>query len=245
MSPADTDPTIDRGQIVYAQACAPCHGAVGDGKGVAASQLQPRPRDLTSGVYKFRTTKSGSVPTEADLRRTIDAGIPGTTMPAWRGLLSDADRDAVIAYIVTLSPWFADGVYPEDVIVDPAAVPPPIVATDLIAGAEVYERMQCAKCHGPDGRGNRDNPLVDDAGLPIVAFDFTRGTFKGGSAPLDVYRSFTTGLDGTPMPSYGDSLAEGERWALVWYVESLRRASGPIEWLLHLPTSNHARQVSK
>lgn len=241
---ADVDPVIARGQQVYARACEPCHGVNGDGNGIAARELAPKPRDFTAGVYKFRTTRSGSIPTTDDLRRTVAAGIPGTSMPAWKGLLSEADRDAVIAYLETLSPVFAEGLYPDDVIVDRAVAVPPTTDAMIATGAAEYVSMQCAKCHGPDGRGNRANPLVDDKGRKIVAFDFTRGTYKGGSAPADVYRAFTTGLDGTPMPSYGDSLAEDERWALVAYVESLRRPAGPIHWLLHPPTAASPRPRS-
>ena len=44
----------------------------------------------------------------------------------------------------------------------------------------------------------------------------------GDSSPKGVYQTFTTGLDGTPMPSFADFLDEDQRWQLVWYVTSLR-----------------------
>lgn len=33
--------------------------------------------------------------------------------------------------------------------------------------------------------------------------DFTQGPLKVGDAPEDLYRAFMTGLNGSPMPSYG------------------------------------------
>ena len=46
--------------------CAACHGPKGDGQGPAAYLLSPKPRDFTSGTYKFRSTPSGSPPTDGD-----------------------------------------------------------------------------------------------------------------------------------------------------------------------------------
>ena len=42
--------------------------------------------------------------------------------------------------------------------------------------------------------------------LPIRPFDFTSGAFKFGDSPADVYRTFNTGLTGTPMPSFFDTI---------------------------------------
>src|SRR5205814_10627966 len=78
-------------------------GAKGDGNGLAATFLFPRPRDFTIGVFKFRSTPSGSLPTDGDLFRTITRGVRWTAMPTWHEI-PDKDRFAVITYIKTLSP---------------------------------------------------------------------------------------------------------------------------------------------
>ncbi len=234
---------IALGEAVYRRACVACHGEAGDGAGPAAEWLEPKPRDFTQGVYKFRTTMSGSNPTDADIIRTIQDGVPGTTMPAWDGRLSEPELDGLVAYLQSLSEWFDTPVEDDEIIVTAAQLakrPEPTPAA-VEAGAEVYVRMQCAKCHGPDGRGNPDNELEDDFGRSIVAFDFTMGLYKGGNRSADIYRSFTTGLDGTPMPSYDASLSEDERWELVYYVQSLSRR-GFMRWLLQPPSWNHQRQ---
>jgi hypothetical protein len=62
-----------------------------------------------------------------------------------------------------------------------------------------------------------------DAGLPIKPRDFSDASqFVAASDPKGIYLTFTTGLDGTPMPSFADFLPEEQRWQLVWYVMSLR-----------------------
>ena len=64
--------------------------------------------------------------------------------------------------------------------------------------------------------------LTDDWGNPIQPADFTTGIFKVGPRPEDIYRTFMTGLNGTPMPSYDAILpTEQDRWALAYYILSL------------------------
>jgi cytochrome c oxidase cbb3-type subunit 2 len=171
-------------------------------------------------VYALRTTQSGSLPTDADILRTLRRGIPGTAMPAWSGL-PERTLWALVAYVQTLSPRFAQE--PPGV---PIAIPPEMPPSDagVARGRSVYVRMGCVECHGPQGRG--DGPaaraLTDDLGRRVYPFDFTRGwKMKGGSSPEDVYRTFHTGIDGTPMPSYQDSIGDGDSWDLVHYTRSL------------------------
>jgi mono/diheme cytochrome c family protein len=64
--------------------------------------------------------------------------------------------------------------------------------------------------------------MKDSEGRPIKARDFTTGAFGGGGERTDLYYRFTVGMDGSPMPGYGDSLDAAQRWALVDYVLSLQ-----------------------
>ncbi len=70
--------------------------------------------------------------------------------------------------------------------------------------------------------------MKDLAGFPIRPADFTRGQFKGGSSVRDIFRTMTLGLDGTPMPSFADSMTEPERWAISYYVLSLSAWMDPL-----------------
>lgn len=224
--PASAD-VIALGKNIYETKCAVCHGMEGKGDGPAQSFLYPKPRDLTAGKFKIRSTPSGSLPTNEDLLKTITNGVTGTSMPSWK-VISEKERRALVEYIKTFDERFKT--WPRKPISIGTA--PPRTAQLLAKGKQLYEEMECGKCHGAEGKG--DGPtameLKDDWGRPILPYDFTKaGRYKGGSSGRDIYRTFTTGMAGTPMPSYADSLAEDERWALAYYVASLsRQPAGPV-----------------
>lgn len=219
------------GEKLYQRHCAACHGEKGNGQGPAAYLLFPKPRDFTRGVYKFRSTPTGAPPTDKDLHRTLKRGVAGTSMPAW-DRLSEKELTSVIKYIKSFSDIFMD----EDAIEPPIVIKAPLSMTRISvkAGRQVYKEMECDKCHGERGKGDgsRAANLTDDLDRPIRPYDFTRGPslMKGGVSPEDIYRTFATGLDGTPMPSFVDDLDEEQRWQLVHYIQSLSTAgqtSGP------------------
>jgi mono/diheme cytochrome c family protein len=64
--PEATEAFVEKGRAIYFRRCSFCHGLLGDGEGPAAKYLDPRPRDFTLGTFKFRTTKSGELPTNED-----------------------------------------------------------------------------------------------------------------------------------------------------------------------------------
>jgi mono/diheme cytochrome c family protein len=224
---------VKRGQALYKQQCTPCHGILGDGKGFLATGFDVKPRDFRQGLYKFRTTTTGQFPTVEDLERIIRVGVPSTTMPAWGQFFTKEQIHDVALYIITFSDTFTDawkkGTKP-DMLNVPA--PPSNLSTLASKGKELYNVMQCAKCHGEGGKG--DGPSASDLNdvweNPIQATDLTyRWQFKNGNTPEDIYRTFNGGLNGTPMPSYLDSFAnDEERWALVAYVLSLSPEKRPI-----------------
>ncbi len=228
---------IDRGKAVYERRCVACHGAKGDGNGWAATFLyKQRPRNFTFGEFKFRLTK-GPLPTDADLLRTITRGVRGTAMPAWFELPLD-DRLAVIQYIkYELAADRSDAQKPEFYFVeeppgDPLKIgTPPAPTADLVAhGHEVWQQAKCWECHGRLGQGDGEKAagLKDDWGFPIRPANLTRGQFKSGPAVSDIFRTISTGLTGTPMPSFRDSFPEPDRWALAYYILSLSAFTDPL-----------------
>jgi cytochrome c oxidase cbb3-type subunit I/II len=226
MTIPDSADLRERGREVYQDHCQGCHGLRGDGAGPAATFLMPMPRDFTAAVFKFRSTPSGSLPTDGDLFRTITRGVRWTAMPTWHEV-PDKHRLAVVTYLKTFSRrWREEPGEP------PVAVPaPPRATPDLVArGKTLYAKAKCAECHGEAGRGDGPSAgqLRDDFERPIRPTDLTRGQLKGGSGVADVYRALTTGLDGTPMPSFADSMTDEERWAIAYYVLGFSAWADPL-----------------
>ncbi len=214
--PPETSDSAAKGKEIYTQRCWFCHGVDGDGNGPVADYLDPRPRDFTLAVYKLRTTQSGEVPLDEDLFRTISRGIPGTAMQGFENILTEEERRQVIAFIKT----FAADFFEEPPL--PAEIGPE--RGSLEKGKEVYQRAKCWECHGQEGRGEGPSAgkLKDDWGFPILPFDLTKGwRYKGGTTVKDIFTRFTTGINGTPMPSFTDTITEEDRWHLAAYVRSL------------------------
>lgn len=209
-----------RGKTIFDAKCVECHGASGKGDGPAAAHVTPRPRDFTTGKYKIRTTESGSGPTDDDLIQSVRQGLYGTSMPGWDKILADDDLRAVVGYIKTLAPQLPA---PRPVVLAP---PVPSSPASIGRGAAVYQKLQCTKCHGTDGRGTGavTTDFKDDANQPLRAADLTEPwTFHGGATARDVYLRFRTGMTGTPMPSFADAASDAEMWDLANYVVSLGR----------------------
>ena len=134
-APAHQD-VLRLGKQVYEQWCAGCHGVKGDGKGPAARFLNPRPRDFTTGVFKFRSTPGkDSLPTDEDVYVTLTHGLWGTSMPSWQGI-SDRDRYAVVQYLKT----FSDRWRKESVALA-VSVPPesPVTPESIEKGKTLFE----------------------------------------------------------------------------------------------------------
>lgn len=218
---------LERGRGVYLQACSPCHGIRGDGRGPAATGFDPAPRNFRRGVYKFRTTVSGALPLDEDLERTVREGLPGTEMPRWKDVLSEHDIKAVVQYVKAFSPFFEDPKsrpLPADIVKVPGERPFPPSAASVAAGQLIFIKQDCVKCHGKTGAGDgvEASKLEDDWKVPIRPADLTLRHFKNGKRDGDIFRVFTTGLNGTPMPAF-DDLTDEQRWQLVDYINSLER----------------------
>lgn len=227
------------GRHVFERQCATCHGKWGDGRGEMAEGMRPRPRRLTSGIFKYRSTPSGFLPTDEDLRRTIRNGVGGTAMPAFGGL-PERDIESVVAYVKTLSSrWRRATNQAEAVVLGPepgwfgdAEARRPHV----IAGSALYGRL-CVPCHGAGGAGDGPSAgMLEDAwGEPIRPADLRQPLSRSGPGWRDLYRTLTTGLDGTPMMGFGETTTAEERWELVAFIRERKEvfqreaaAAGPV-----------------
>jgi mono/diheme cytochrome c family protein len=213
--------TVEKGKHLYEANCVQCHGDEGRGDGYGAPFLVPTPRDLTGGQFKFRTTSSGQLPTDEDLFRTISRGADGTGMPPWAYLLAADDRWALVDYVKTFEPRFAAAT-----ALKPMPLPEAPKSRSAERGHDVYVKMQCAKCHGDDGRGvGPSSPsLLDAKGRYVNTRDLTQpGSFRTGWTEREIVRTMETGMNGVPMPSYSGVMSKQEEYDMVAYVMSLSK----------------------
>lgn len=198
-------------------------GAGGDGP--AAKMLHPKPRNLLSGSFKFRSTPTGTLPTIHDILRTIDQGVYKSSMPSFR-LMSTQEKLAVASYIMGLRADWSQ--LQGEALFIPQA-PSAIFAkkdTLLASAARGHKTyMQaCQTCHGDQGLG--DGPgaegLVDAEDQAIKPANLQYKNIKSGRSARDAYKAISTGLDGTPMPGFAEAFTEAQRWDLVAFVFYLR-----------------------
>ncbi len=224
--------TTAPGADLFARNCVSCHGTAGKGDGPAAWVLYPKPRDFTSGIFRFKSTPDAQYPTMDDLTRIISNGIPRTAMPGFQGVLTDQQIGDLGTYVMTLAPA-RNGA---DDVRQPIVIPKQPEFTPHLTeqGRKVYAAMGCALCHGETGKGDGGASwsLKDDSGWPLPPADFTLGIYKAGARPEDLYRTIMIGVPGTPMPNFRGAIASGVKvdgldpdvdmvWALTAYLKSL------------------------
>jgi cytochrome c oxidase cbb3-type subunit 2 len=227
--PSTAQAQANPGKAVYDKWCAGCHGADGKGAGPAAGHMLPRPRDFTQALYQIRSTATGQLPTDADIRKVIDDGMPGTAMPGWKNVLSEGERDQLVTHLKSFSRFFANQKTPLTPLEFGRA--PGVNEERLKSGKEWYDKIECWKCHGRAGRGDGPSARTqqDDNNQPIRPADLTEPWyFNGGHTVEDIFRRLRTGLDGTPMPTFSDLLegdkpfmTEDQLWNVALYVRSL------------------------
>lgn len=110
-------------------------------------------------------------------------------------------------------------------VVNPPVEMPPINAATLARGKEIFlsPQIKCYDCHGAEGRGDGQGAkdLKDDWGNPLQPRNLTLGVYRSGSRPIDLFRTVSVGVKGTPMPAFGTTLSPQDIWAVVLYAKSL------------------------
>jgi mono/diheme cytochrome c family protein len=225
---AETKPTP--GQALYARHCAACHGEQGDGKGLAANFLYPKPRDFRFGKFRLVSTDN-SFPSRDDLNAVLLRGMPGSSMPSWAHL-TEAERNLLIDEVLLQAANGARDRYisklkdqdqlSDEEIKDPEVQEeikdfvrqkttpgqrvevPALPRADQAAiarGQELYTRQTCHSCHGLEGKGDGVQKMIDDEGFAMRPRDLTRGIYKGGHDVNSLFLRIRGGMPGTPMPA--------------------------------------------
>jgi mono/diheme cytochrome c family protein len=92
-------------------------------------------------------------------------------------------------------------------------------------GAAVFGRL-CVPCHGAGaaGDGPSAGALEDVWGGRVRPADLRQSLARSGPGWGDLYRTITTGLDGTPMMGFSEVTTAEERWDLVAFIRERREA---------------------
>ncbi len=233
----------DAGRQLYYRYCWGCHGFRGDGNGENGPYLNILPRNFVAATFKCRSTPTGTLPLDQDLYNSLERGLNNSNMPSWI-TLTGQNRADLIAFIKTFSPrWQTEKAG------DPINVPaePTLSLASIKHGQELFQKLECWKCHGQEGRGDGPSAstLTDSNDQPIRPYNFAAGSrFKCGVTNRDLYKIFITGLDGTPMPSFADVIKPEEAWDLVHYLRTLQVSKKSPELALWTSTPEGAAIVS-
>jgi mono/diheme cytochrome c family protein len=233
----------DAGKQLYFRYCWGCHGYRGDGNGENGPYLNILPRNFVAATFKCRSTPTGTLPTDQDLYNSLVRGFNNSNMPSWI-TLTDQNRADLVAFIKTLSPrWKTEKA--GDVI--PVPPEPKLTLDSIKHGQELFQKLECWKCHGQEGRGDGPSAstLTDSNDQPIRPYNFAAGSrFKCGSSNQDLYKIFLSGVDGTPMPSFADVVKPDEAWDLVHFLRTLQVTHKSPELALWESTKEGADQVA-
>lgn len=191
-----------RGEELYRQHCAACHGYDGNG-GVGVP--------LTLPDFQYSVTNNY-------LKTTIRHGRPGRVMPAFPSM-SNADIKALIQYIRQWAPG------------KPYRYPITPVGGDAKHGEQLYQQ-HCAACHGPNGEGGKGTGLTFSRprDLPIIAPALNNPGFLKAASDQFIKATLMNGREGTPMVSFlQQGLTEQDINDLVVFVRSFEQNPLPKE----------------
>lgn len=262
-APAVAVSAEQNGARLYGRLCATCHGVEGDGAGLAARFLYPKPRNFRQEQFRMVTT-TNMIPSDDDLMHTLERGMPGSSMFSFAHL-SLEDRKALVAHVRELvrkgledrlkreaaevgeepdlkamAELIKDRTQPGPKLELPATWPEEDAAS-IARGRELYVKATCAACHGETGKGDGVQEQKDEMGMPIRPRDYTRGIFKGGRDREPLYARIALGVPGTPMPS-SSALKPNEIADLVHYIRSLADPAAEAQ-VVHKRTAIHVTRT--
>lgn len=173
---------VRRGRSYYRGLCVNCHG--GNGEGGLGNALRPE---------TFLALAS-----DGFLARTIVEGRPGTAMPAWRHLSTQAVSD-LLAYLRSWQSQPPSLAQVEEQLAN--ADPDRLVA----AGKQLF-RGNCSGCHGTNGEGALGPSLNGANIVPSMDTGY-------------LYHALSEGRPGTAMPSWRN-LSAFKQASLISYLRS-------------------------
>lgn len=134
--------SLANGLTTYAENCAACHGANGEGSSLAPALNNPEQRARL---------------TDDDLTRVITQGVPGTLMASWNSALDSTQITDVVALIRRWDEVTQSGIQMPVIEAAPVDMSPEAVAS----GQRLYSLL-CTQCHGATGFGTPLAPALNN-----------------------------------------------------------------------------------
>lgn len=198
------------------------------------------PKDINSTVENLtqESKGEGKRASQGELRKQAVEGVMKT--------ISEELAETVESIAGDIAEAWSNADQAESVITPTVKRTPPS-RESIERGRKLYlsqvegKKTQCADCHGAAGRGDGPNTeqfwpipgttperkyetvgLHDEWGQPQQPRNLTRGIYRGGRRPVDIYRRIYAGIRGTQMPGFGGTvLNDAEIWDVVNYVLSI------------------------
>lgn len=240
---------LKQGKAIYEVQCSVCHGSLGKGDGPGGAMMNPKPRDFTSGFWRYGGGLLG-------VAKTITVGSPGTPMPGFANL-GLGERLALSHYVRSFGKKLEEDKTEEveglkkELGLDKAgqgsvtapsagsklpiafvmkqlakpqtAIPDQNVSEKSAAdlGEFLYQK-NCQSCHGVNGRGGIGVSLIN-VNPPVYLK--TRSFSKGEGAWITSREAFidliSKGLPGQGKPGIAH-FTEQEWGELYRYVQGLK-----------------------
>jgi mono/diheme cytochrome c family protein len=183
---------------------------------------------------------------EGGKKKTSSSELRKSTIADVMKSINDGLKETVETVAGDIAESWAKADEPESII-SPKVKRTPPSPESIERGKKLYlsqvqgKKTQCADCHGPAGRGDGPNTeqfwpipgttperkyeavgLHDEWGFPQQPRNLTRGVYRGGRRPVDIYRRIFAGIRGTQMPGFGGTVLNDEEiWDVVNYVQSI------------------------
>ncbi len=198
---------------IYMMLCQRCHAGQGDGFGTIQPNLATFPRSFRGNHEFFRT-----IPDER-IVRSIEQGIPGTSMPPYGGMF---DRATVNSVIDLLFRGFIKADRADKLI--PAPPPKPVVLPKADAMAATFQK-KCARCHGVHGTGKGPEYLKY---LPRPR-DLTNRPYFEALTDERIATTIASGVPGTGMRAFSGAMPPESVWGLVGTVRGFSQGKWPYD----------------
>ncbi len=188
--------SVQAGQQLFVQNCAPCHGQFGEGG--------PNPAKPGSFIVPITTSEFLKTRDDATLRAIISLGQPSLGMSPFGstngGPLDDTQIDAIVAY---LRSWEKKPLETQPEAATPT--PTPMPTEPLPSGEKIYATL-CAQCHGPNGEGA--------AGPALNTTEFQQDTDQA------IFDAISQGVPNTSMAAWGEVLNSDQIDQVVKFIRT-------------------------